>query len=184
MPEKRNLAFENLLRPHLKHLYRVAYRFTGNAPDAEDLIQDLVVKVYQRPDDINGVERLRPWLTRVMYRMFIDNRRRYSRSPIHLAVDNSLPGEEDSGPLHDTLPTSDPGPAEELEQDHKSRALREAMERLSDDHRVVIMLHDVEGYTLEEIAKVLECPIGTLKSRIHRARARLRGLLEDTLAER
>jgi len=184
MSDKRNIAFENLLRPHLNHLYRVAYRFTGNAPDAEDLIQDLVVKVYQRPDDIDGVERLRPWLTRVMYRMFIDNRRRYSRSPIHLAVDNHPHGDDEGGPLHDALPSNDPSPDEELEQSFKSRALRAAMERLSDDHRDVIMLHDVEGYTLEEIAKVLECPIGTLKSRIHRARARLRGMLEGTAAER
>ncbi len=184
MSVERNTAFENLLRPHLKHLYRVAYRFTGSASDAEDLIQDLLVKVYQRPEEIDGVERLRPWLTRVMYRMFIDSRRRYSRSPIHLAVDNTNHGEDDTGPLHDNLPTDDAGPDETLEHDHASRALKEALDRLSDDHRIVIMLHDVEGYTLEEIAKVLDCPVGTLKSRIHRARARLRGLLAGTAADR
>lgn len=184
MTAKRNVAFENLLRPHLKHLYRVAYRFTGSASDAEDLLQDLLVKVYQRPEDIDGVERLRPWLTRVMYRMFIDNRRRYARSPIHLAVDNTINGEEDSAQLHDSLPSDDAGPEESLTHDHEAAALKVALERLSEDHRVVIMLHDVEGYTLEEIAKVLDCPVGTLKSRIHRARARLRTLLAGTAAER
>ncbi len=184
MAKERNTTFENLLRPHLKHLYRVAYRFTGSAADAEDLIQDLLVKVYQRPDEIDGVERLRPWLTRVMYRMFIDSRRRYARSPIHLAVDNTINGDEDSAPLHDSLPSDDAEPDESLEQAHEARALQAALERLSDDHRVVIMLHDVEGYTLEEIAQVLDCPVGTLKSRIHRARARLRTLLAGTAADR
>lgn len=168
--------FDKLLRPHMGHLYRIAYRFTNSQADAEDLLQDLLIKVYQRPEDLDGVERIRPWLTRVMYRMFIDNRRRYARSPIHLAVDNTS---EEGDSLYDNIPCEAPIPEEQRSRQDQSKILGRALNRLSEDHRLVVMLHDVEGFTLEEISTVLDSPIGTLKSRIHRARARLRDLIGD-----
>jgi len=168
--------FDKLLRPHMGHLYRIAYRFTGSQADAEDLLQDLLIKIYQRPTDLDGVERIRPWLTRVMYRMFIDNRRRYARSPIHLAVDNT---NEDGDQLYQSIPCEAPIPEEQRSREDQSKMLARALDRLSEDHRLVVMMHDVEGFTLEEISTVLESPIGTLKSRIHRARARLRDLIGE-----
>lgn len=168
--------FDKLLRPHMGHLYRIAYRFTGSQADAEDLLQDLLIKIYQRPTDLDGVERIRPWLTRVMYRMFIDNRRRYARSPIHLAVDNT---NEDGDQLYESIPCEAPIPEEQRSREDQSKMLARALDRLSEDHRLVVMMHDVEGFTLEEISTVLESPIGTLKSRIHRARARLRDLIGE-----
>ncbi len=165
----------------MSHLYRVAYRFTGAQADAEDLLQDLMIKVYQRPDDLDGVERLRPWLTRVMYRMFIDNRRRYARSPIHLAVDNNAGNDEDGEALFEKIPDNQPIPEEARMHQDRNRILSEAMDRLSEDHRMVVLLHDVEGYTLEEIGQILDSPIGTLKSRIHRARARLKDIIGNRL---
>jgi len=168
--------FDKLLRPHMSHLYRIAYRFTGSQADSEDLLQDLLIKVYQRPEDLDGVERLRPWLTRVMYRMFIDNRRRYARSPIHLAVDNN---NEDGEPIYENIACEAPIPEEQQSRQDQSKMLSRAMDRLSEDHRLVVMMHDVEGFTLEEISTVLDSPIGTLKSRIHRARARLRDLIGE-----
>ncbi|MFQ5488882.1 MAG: RNA polymerase sigma factor, partial [Gammaproteobacteria bacterium] len=69
--------FERLLRPHLEQLYRLAYRFTGNATDAEDLVQDLLIKIYPRREELKQVEKLRPWLARVMYNLFIDHKRRH-----------------------------------------------------------------------------------------------------------
>lgn len=168
--------FDKLLRPHMAHLYRIAYRFTGSQADAEDLLQDLLMKIYQRPDDLDGVERIRPWLTRVMYRMFIDNRRRYARSPIHLAVDNT---NDEGEALYENIACEEPIPEEQRSRQDQSKILNRALDRLSEDHRLVVMLHDVEGFTLEEISTVLDSPIGTLKSRIHRARARLRDLIGE-----
>jgi len=108
----------------MSHLYRVAYRFTGAQADAEDLLQDLMIKVYQRPDDLDGVERLRPWLTRVMYRMFIDNRRRYARSPIHLAVDNNAGNDEDGEALFEKIPDNQPIPEEARMHQDRNRILQ------------------------------------------------------------
>ncbi|HHH35330.1 MAG TPA: RNA polymerase sigma factor [Gammaproteobacteria bacterium] len=170
--------FERMMRPHLEQLYRVAYRFTGNAHDAEDLLQDLLIKVYPRREELKQVEKLRPWLVRVMYNLFIDNQRRHSRSPVHLAVDN-YDNEEGQAPLEQVTACESTNPEAATSRDCDIDQLQSALDRLSDDHRLVISLHDIEGYTLEEMTEIVGCPIGTLKSRLHRARARLRALLED-----
>ncbi len=177
MSPKTAAGFEALVRPHLKPLYRIAYRMTGRHEDAEDLIQELLTKLYPRRRELEEVERLRPWLIRVMYRLFIDSHRRQNRSPVHLAVDNSPdPGSFD--PI-DNLPAQDGDPETVTDEAARQRRLLLAIDRLSDDHRAVLSLHDIEGYTLEEMQLMLDCPIGTLKSRLHRARNRLRALLEE-----
>lgn len=168
-------AFEHLVRPHLKPLFRLAYRLTRSREDAEDLIQELLLKLYPRRQKLTEVERLRPWLTRILYRLFIDNHRRYLRSPLHLAVDYA-PEMQNSDPI-DNLAGKGGDPEQDTEQTVLIRHLLNAIDRLSEDHRLVLSLHDVEGYTLEEMEAILDCPIGTLKSRLHRARARLRELL-------
>lgn len=177
LPSKTAIGFEALVRPHLKPLYRVAYRMTGRHEDAEDLIQELLTKLYPRRKELLEVEHLRPWLIRVMYRLFIDQHRRQSRSPVHLAVDNS--SDADAYDPLDNLPSQDGDPESLTEDAARTRLLLVAVERLSEDHRSVLSLHDIEGYTLEEMQIILECPIGTLKSRLHRARARLRDLLDE-----
>lgn len=177
MQSKNAADFEALVRPHLKPLYRIAYRMTGRHEDAEDLIQELLTKLYPRRHELGEVERLRPWMVRVMYRLFIDDRRRQSRSPVHLSVDTGAnPAVND--PI-DNLPAEYGNPETDIEEATRIRQLLIAVELLSEDHRIVLSLHDIEGYTLEEMQYILDCPIGTLKSRIHRARARLRTLLED-----
>lgn len=175
----RDTGFELLIRPHLRPLYRVAYRLTGRREDAEDLVQELLMKLYPRQREIESIERLRPWLLRVLYCQFIDNHRKHSRSPLRLATDSTAGAGTD--PL-EYLVATDGDPEADTEQAAQNRNLLHAVARLSEDHRTVLALHDVEGYTLEEIQTVLECPIGTLKSRLHRARARLRELLEETPA--
>ncbi len=175
MQSKNAPDFEALVRPHLKPLYRIAYRMTGRHEDAEDLIQELLTKLYPRRHELIEVERLRPWMVRVMYRLFIDNRRRQSRSPVHLSIDNN-PAVIDS---IDNLPAEHGDPETNIEEATRIRQLLLAVEQLSEDHRSVLSLHDIEGYTLEEMQIILDCPIGTLKSRLHRARARLRALLDE-----
>lgn len=152
----------------------MAYRLTGRREDAEDLVQELLTKLYPRCHELETIERLRPWLLRVLYCQFIDNHRRHSRSPLSLASDLS---DRTSEPLE--YLTAPGNPEADADQAEQTGLLLVAIARLSEDHRIVLSLHDVEGYKLEEIQAVLDCPIGTLKSRLHRARARLRELLEE-----
>lgn len=169
--------FMRLVQPHIEPLFRLAWRLTGTRHDAEDLLQELLLKLYPRTDELARVEQLRPWLARVLYRMFIDEKRRSNRSPLHLAIDNS-PDDNVPAALDEHRQTEEP-PESGLQRSHDQQLVEACIRRLSGDHRDVLLLHDIEGYALKEMEAILDCPIGTLKSRLHRARARLRELLEE-----
>ena len=165
--------FEDLLRPHVEYLHRLAFRFTGSVANAEDLVQDVLLKLYPRTRELTEIEQLRPWLARVLYRQYVDFVRQRARLPIAvLATDN----EGDDGAL-DTLPAIEDGPEELAERSQWRERILCALDRLNPEQRAVVTMHDVEGYSLEEIETILETPLGTLKSRLHRARRRLRSLL-------
>ncbi len=164
-------SFDALLRPHLDRLYRLAYRLAGSKPEAEDLFQDVLLKTFVRLDDLLDVREPGSWLCRVMYNHFIDNRRRFARQRLISVDEGQLPpGGVDSiaggnSPEHDA------------ERRDDIIRLEKALAELSEDHRLVVLLHDTEGYKLKEIQDITGDPVGTLKSRLHRARARLRKLL-------
>ncbi len=165
--------FEDLLRPQVEYLYRLAWRFTGSVADAEDLVQDVLTKLFPRTQELLEIERLRPWLARVLYNQYVDSVRQRSRSPIVELV-AGVEGEEN--PL-DALPTAKDGPEENAERTGQRERILRALDRLNPEQRAVVAMHDVEGYSLEELETMLETPLGTLKSRLHRARQRLRALL-------
>jgi RNA polymerase sigma factor (sigma-70 family) len=167
--------FERLLRPHVPALYRSAYRWTGAVDRAEDLVQQLLVRLYPRLAELRGLDQVRPWALRVMYRIFVDELRRERASPVQFsesAADDDMPAGQD-----DAWVDAAPGPAELVEQQITQERLLSAWERLGKEHRAVLSMHDIEDYTLPELAQIMDIPLGTLKSRLHRARARLRELL-------
>lgn len=170
--DNRNTSFETLLKPHLDRLYRMAFRLTGNKPEAEDLFQDVLTKVFPRLDDLIEVEAPGPWLCRIMYNHFIDNRRRFARQRLVTVSEDQLPGDGIESVAGELSPERD------AMQEDKLIQLESALGKLSDEHRLVVVLHDCEGYKLIEIQGLTDTPIGTLKSRLHRARARLREMLE------
>ena len=166
----RENSFEALLGPHMSYLYRLAYRFCGDPDDAEDLVQDLLTKLYARPLELGQLEQLRPWLARVLYRMYVDRCRSTARSPVLRAGSVASDADQCYHP--------GPGPERETEFEALQQRLHEALQQLNPDQRAVVILHDIEGYTLSELQYVLEVPLGTLKSRLNRAHAQLRQRLE------
>lgn len=166
-------TFDALLRPHLERLYRFAFRLAGSKAEAEDLFQDVLLKVYARLDDLLDVEDPAPWLCRVMYNHFIDNRRRFARARLVAVSESQLP-EDGIESLAGNL-----DPERDAERLDNIMRLDRAFAALSDEHRLVVLLHDAEGYKLQEIQEITGDPLGTIKSRLHRARARLRELLEN-----
>ena len=160
------------MRPHLDRLWRLAYRLAGSKADAEDLFQELLVRAYAKLDDLVAIDEPGSWLSRVMYNLFIDERRRFTRRRLHIVEEGFLAGEGIEG-----LPGQD-DPAYDQERHEKLRRLGAALAQLSDEHRIVVLLHDTEGYKISEIQDVIGAPEGTVKSRLHRARARLREILE------
>lgn len=167
-----NLAFERLVRPHFDHLYRLAWRLAGSKAEAEDLFQELLLKAYGLVDQLVSIEQPGPWLSRVMYNLFIDERRRFARHRLRLVDEAELPGEGLAAFAGPSDPVMDGQRLETI------RRLDRALAMLSTDHRVVVLLHDTEGYKMEEIQELTGLPLGTVKSRLHRARAQLRHILE------
>ena len=160
--------FERLLQLHWQSLRRLAIRLTGNPEDAEDLLQDLVERVTPRMGEVIGLDAPRPWLARVLYRLFVDRWRRGEAAP-----NTDTEADVEAQPDHRDLPEAAFDRALTLDR------LQAALDRLSPALREAVILHDVEGYKLTEIGTIVGVPTGTLKSRLHRGRARLRELLVD-----
>ena len=171
LEQNQRTSFDILLRPHLDRLYRLSFRLAGSKPEAEDLFQDVLVKAFARLDNLLDVREPGPWLCRVMYNHFIDNRRRFARARLVCVEESQLRGQS-----LDSLP-GDLDPVRDAERLDDIMRLGQALATLSDEHRVVILLHDIEDYKLAEIHQITGDPVGTIKSRLHRARARLREAL-------
>ena len=165
------LVFEHLVRPHFDRLFRLAWRLAGSKADAEDLFQELLIKAFGKLDELVNIDQPGPWLCRVMYNLYVDDRRRFARQRIPTVEEGHLPGDGLAG-----LPGPD-DPVYNNQRIEQLQRLDEALAQLSDEHRLVVLLHDTEGYKLTEIQDLTGVPVGTIKSRLHRARARPRDSL-------
>ena len=163
--------FEELVSPHMNNLYMLAYRLTGQRDNAEDLVQDLLLKVYPRLQEMQGIEKLAAWLSRVLYRLFIDQYRHQQRSPINLMSDENV--------IYNTHASNMAGPSDVANAELSQELINAALAQLSVDRRILIMLHDVEGYSLQEINEITDIPVGTIKSRLSRARNKLRKIIQS-----
>ncbi len=171
--ESQSAIFERIVRPHFDRLYRLAWRLAGSKAEAEDLFQELLLKAYGKVDQLIDIEEPGTWLSRVMYNLFIDQQRRFRRQRMQTVDEGHLPGDGLAALAGDLDPVAD-----KLRYD-KLASLDHALNRLSEEHRTVVLLHDTEGYKLSEIQAITNTPVGTLKSRLHRARARLREILDQ-----
>lgn len=164
--------FDRLVRPHFERLYRLAFRLAGERARAEDLFQEVLTRAFTKLDDLVELDDPGSWLSRVMYNLFVDDRRRFARRRLHIVDEGELPG----GRIDELAGGEDPGT--ESERTELVAKLDRALLKLAEKHRIVVLLHDTEGYKLEEIQEITGVPVGTVKSRLHRARARLREMLE------
>ena len=167
-----NARFEQSVRPHFARLYRLAWRLTGSKDAGEDLFQELMIKAFASLDKIEALDRPGPWLARVMYNLFVDQHRRFARQRMLLVEEGQLSGEG----LAAFAGKDDPE-LDSLQAEH-TRRLEAALGEISEEHRIVVLLHDADGHKISEIQELMGIPVGTIKSRLHRARAHLRQILE------
>ncbi len=166
----RAVQFDALVRPHIQDLYRTAYKMAGSRTDAEDIVQDVLTRLYTRTPEMALVADLRPWLMRVLYNRFIDHCRKQRRDPLNGGfADGSL-----STDRLDQLAASGPEPEQAAQNARQSREILAALDGLDTEKRALIALHLMEGYTLDELTSVFDVPVGTIKSRLHRAKAELK----------
>lgn len=175
-PEKR---FDRLVLPYMRGMYNFAYRLTGQQQDAEDLVQDVVVKLYPRLDELENVQQPQPWLNRVLYRHFVDLTRKQS-SQREISA-SSLVAADSQTAFMESLGEASPDAAAGIDQKRIDDTVKRLLNTLPPDQRTLLLLHDADGWRQEDIAMVLDVPVGTIKSRLHRCRAFMRERLKKQL---
>ena len=157
-------AYERCLEDHLERMWHLALRFEVNQSDAEDLLQDLLRRAWRNRSKLLKMENPGAWLTKVLYRLHIDRWRRHKKWQETSSID------DEAFPAYNLE-----APATRSGLDSVAYAeIKAFIDELPEPQRTVLLMHDAEGYTLEEISRTQDVPVGTLKSRLHRARAAIR----------
>jgi RNA polymerase sigma-70 factor, ECF subfamily len=170
--EERRESFEREALAHLDTLYRVALRLSGNAADAEDLVQETMLRAYRSWDRFTLGTNAKGWLLTILRHLFINEYRRKRRHPESVDLDTIEPFA-----VFEDVQEKDPQGAffDRIVDDEVLRAV----DQLPEAFREAVMLSDVEGLSYEEVAKVLGVPVGTVKSRLYRGRRLLQAKLYD-----
>lgn len=172
-------AFEPLVRRYQDRVFNACLRVSGNHAEAEDLTQEAFMKALQAIDRFDGRSGFYTWLFRIAINLTLSARRRGARRPtVSLDAPVGNCGEDSIGRR---LSSGESGPDRVACDSETHRRVLEALAGLNDDYRVVVVLRDVESFSYDEIAEILEVPVGTVKSRLHRARLALRNTLAPIL---
>jgi len=167
-----NSAWETLLRAYTRKLYNLCYRFTGRTDEAEDLTQEIFVKVYQTLRTFDAAQgAFSTWLNRVARNHLVDHYRRTRKDRVTSSLEDQL------GTLEER-PSVGTEPVGQVESRERHEVLQQALNRLSPDLREAVVLRDLHDLDYQEIAQVLGVPAGTVKSRINRGRLELARVLK------
>jgi RNA polymerase sigma-70 factor (ECF subfamily) len=172
---EKNRVFDKEFMPHIDSMYNFAFRLTNDEDDANDLVQDTYLKAFRFINSFSQGTNAKAWLFRILKNSFINDFRKKSKEPAKVDyqdVETTYNSEEDA----ETNQTVDL--RVESVQDLIGDEIANALNALPVDFRTVIILCDVEGFTYEEMAKILDIPIGTVRSRLHRARMLLKEKLK------
>jgi RNA polymerase sigma-70 factor (ECF subfamily) len=170
--------FEQLFLRSRRRAYNLAYRLTGNAADAEDVAQDAYVRAWHNFETYDSSRSFEGWLFRIITNRVIDMRRRQKRVPMY-SLDTPVQGDDDGQPLAHEFAAPESDPQDIVINPIMDEKLQKALLSLPTDYRTAILMCDVEQKSYQEIAISMRCAIGTVRSRIHRARVMLRKQLES-----
>ncbi len=164
-------AFEELVRTYDHKLDRVALRLTGNTDEAKDLAQEALLRAYRAFDRFKMGTSFEKWLFRIASNLYIDKLRKYGKYRFE-SLDEPIATND--GYIEKTLPDWTGNPEEIAQQNELADKIQAALQSLPVNYRMAVVLYDLEGFSYEEISGILECSIGTVRSRIHRGRRLLR----------
>ncbi len=168
----RSAAFGQLVQKYQDRLYNTMVHVAGSAEDARDVVQDAFVQAFLKLETFQRNSAFYTWLYRIAFNLAASRGRR--KRPV-LSVERIR---ESVG--HEPIETR-AGPNEQMEQEERRAQVQQAIAALSDEHRTILVLREMDGCCYEEIAEMLGLPVGTVRSRLHRARLQLRDMLKEVM---
>lgn len=171
----RSDAFAELIEPYQDRLYNALYRLTGHGEDAAELFQESMIRVYRGLGSYQGGSAFYTWLYRIVLNVAFTHRRR-TKAPM-VQVDAGHP----AGRFDIAEDSSASRPGRQVELDETRDIIEQALAQVAEPYRVVLVLKDIEEFKYEEIAEILDVPVGTVRSRLHRARCEMRDRLQPYL---
>lgn len=175
--EGRERGFKELVRRYERPIFSLVFRMVRDRELAEDLAQEAFVKVFRALDQYDPAHRFSSWLFKVAHNVAVDHLRRKQLDTV--SIDGSPHGDPADGSRDSgiSLPSTLESPEEFTENRELGDRIEQAIGRLRPDYRAAVLLRHVEGYSYEEVAEIMEVPLGTVKTYIHRARGELRTIL-------
>jgi RNA polymerase sigma-70 factor (ECF subfamily) len=173
------VAWEEIVQRYNRRIYNICYRFSGSADDAQDLTQDVFIKMYRTLSSYD-IERgaFMTWVTTMTRNLLVDHFRKTKQDRLTDSMDATASEHEDSMALSEQIPDKGPAPDTKLQSRETGQVVHEALQKLSPELREAVILRDLQDMDYRDIAAVLRVPEGTVKSRINRGRAELARLLQ------
>lgn len=171
--------FEDLMKRTEKKVYNMAYRLSGNAADAEDLTQEAFFRAYRSFDTYEGDKPFENWILRIVTRLYLDLLRHRRRRVQTVSYDNPLHKDSGEDDLYFEQADDTANPEAVLMDANLGEELENALRSLPAEQRLVVMLADIEGVAYKDIAEMLDTPVGTIRSRLHRTHKALRKTLSS-----
>jgi RNA polymerase sigma-70 factor, ECF subfamily len=174
-------AWEEIVQRYHRRIYNICYRFAGSAEDAQDLTQEVFIKMYRTLSSYD-VERggFMTWITTMTRNLLVDHFRKTKQERVTESLDTVSSDHEDAMPLSEQIPDRGPAPDAKVQSRETGEAVHQALQKLSPELREAVILRDLQDLDYRDIATVLKVPEGTVKSRINRGRAELGRLLQRT----
>lgn len=171
-------AWEEIVELQSRRIYNICYRFTGRGEDAEDLTQEVFIKIYKTLKTYDAARgAFGTWVATMTRNLLVDHFRKSKQDRMTDSLDASTSHEEDGPSLHERLADPAAGPQVHIERSEKQRLIHDALQKLSPELREAVILRDLQDMDYREIAQILRVPEGTVKSRINRGRTELGRLL-------
>jgi RNA polymerase sigma-70 factor (ECF subfamily) len=176
-------SFESLFTPLASSAFGVAVRFTGNRADAEDLVQEAALLAFRGFDSFEPGTNFKAWFFRILTNCYFSARRKQKARPVTADLDDTPDLYLYARSAETGFPTAGPDPAAQLLDSLGTERVAAAIARLPEEYRVVSTLYFMEDFSYEEIGRVLQCPVGTVRSRLHRGRKMLQKALWQVAEE-
>ncbi len=174
-------AWEEIVRQYNRRIYNVCYRFTGSANDAEDLAQEVFIKMYRTLSSYSPEKgAFSTWIMTMTRNLLVDHFRKSKQDRVTDSLDAGITEEEDSATLGDRIQDSGPSADDRIQRRQTQEMVQKAIQKLSPELREAVILRDLQDMDYKEIALALKVPEGTVKSRINRGRMELARLLSRT----